>query len=67
MKYNEEDEKIFIGNQWIREIFDTIDLNKIIGAKPLKFKVLQTKKSTKAKVSENLIEVDNNVINQYKL
>ena len=59
--------KIFIGNQWMREIFDTIDLNKIIGAKPLKFKVLQTKKSTKAKVSENLIEVDNNIINQYKL
>ena len=51
----------------MREILDTIDLNKLIGAKPLKFKVLQTKQSTKLKVTENLIEVDKDLINQYKL
>ena len=51
----------------MREIFDTMDLNNIIGAKPLKFKVLQTKKSTKSKVPENIVEIDNDIINQYKL
>ena len=67
LKYNHDDVKIFCGNQWMREIFDKIDVNKLIGAKPLKFKVLQTKRSTKTKTSENLIEVDDNIINQYKL
>ena len=51
----------------MREIFDTVDINKIIGTEPLKFKVLHTKNSTKAKVSEHLIEINKDIINQYKL
>ena len=67
MKYNEEDQKIFVGNQWMREILDAIDLNRLIGAKPLKFNFLQTKQSTKLKITENLIQVDNGLLNRYKL
>jgi len=66
MKYNEDDKKVFVVNQWMRSILEQLDINKLIGAKPLKFKVLQTKKTTTAKISENLIEVDKDIINQYK-
>ena len=66
MKYNEEDKKVFVVNQWMRSILEQLDINKLIGAKPLKFKVLQTKKTTTAKISENLIEIDKDIINQYK-
>ena len=66
MKYNEDDKKIFVVNQWMRSILEQLDINKLIGAKPLKFKVLQTKKTTKGKLSENLIEIDKDIINQYK-
>ena len=45
MKYNEDDKKVFFVNQWMRIILEQLDINKLIGAKPLKFKVLQTKKN----------------------
>ena len=52
MKYNEEDKKVFVVNQWMRSILEQLDINKLIGAKPLKFKVLQTKRTTTAKISK---------------
>ena len=66
MKWNDYDENIFVVNQLLREILDDIDINKLVGAKPLKFKVLNTQKSTKSKVSENVVEVDADIINQFK-
>ena len=62
MKYNEEDKKVFVVNQWMRSILEQLDINKLIGAKPLKFKVSQTKKTTTAKISENLIEIDKDIL-----
>ena len=51
----------------MRDIFDTLDINKLIGAKPLKFKLLQAKTYPKSKVSDNIIEINKDIINQYKL
>jgi hypothetical protein len=58
--------KIYIVNYWLKKILNEIDYKKMIDGEPLKFKLLKGK-TTGNKTIENIIEIDENIINQYKL
>lgn len=58
--------KIFIVNYWMKKILNEIDYKKLIDKEPINFKLLKAK-TTNSRRLENLIEIDENIINQYKL
>ena len=57
---------LFIANFWMKKILNEIDYKKLIDKEPINFKLLKGK-ATNSKILENLIEIDENIINQYKL
>lgn len=67
LSYNNCEKKIYVANGWMRDVFESLDINLLIGEKPLYFKILPTKKSSKSKLQENLIEMNDKIISQYKL
>ena len=58
--------KIFIANFWMKKILNEIDYKNLIDKEPINFKLLKSK-TTPSKRLENLIEIDENIISQYKL
>ena len=58
--------KTFIVNYWLTKVLNEIDYKNMIDGEPLKFELLKGK-TTNNKTIENLIEVDDDIINQYKL
>ena len=61
-----DDPKIFIANYWLRQILNEIDYIKMIDEKPIKFKILKAR-TTWNKTIENTIDINENIVNQYKL
>ena len=58
--------KIFIANYWLRQILNEIDYIKMMNGKPIKFKILKAR-TTWNKTIENTIDINENIVNQYKL
>ena len=58
--------KIYVVNSWFKKILNEIDYKKMIDKEPIKFKLLKGRTSNIKKM-ENLIEIDEDIINQYKL